>query len=224
MRSPHRGGVGGTGLGSRPPQRPLPRRAVPCRRGRAGIPFRPARLVLGRERDLAGDGRPRWRPERGVRQDEHPAATAQAIARSTRVDGTIIKRIDKQTPQTVSSITTVDLLGISQTEEAFTIARGCGDGPVRRAHSDRAPHEFATIATVGATLHSIARSYGATQRSCPPRGCCLVPDRGRRPDPWFCWAAERGKLALPGRRGAATRSPAAPTGRQVGEGDSLDGC
>ena len=51
-----------------------------------------------------------------------PPATAPAVAQATRTDGTIVKNIDQQTRQTVSSITTVDLRGISQIEEAFTIA------------------------------------------------------------------------------------------------------
>src|SRR5262249_36596231 len=51
-----------------------------------------------------------------------PGTTAAAVARATRTDGTIVRNIDQQTSQTVSSITTVDLRGISRIEEAFTIA------------------------------------------------------------------------------------------------------
>ena len=49
-------------------------------------------------------------------------ATAARVATATHADGTIVKNIDQQARQTVSSITTVDLRGISDIEEAFTIA------------------------------------------------------------------------------------------------------
>jgi putative ABC transport system permease protein len=87
----------------------------------------------------------------------NPAATAAAVARATRTDGTIVKNIDQQAQQTVSSITTVDLRGISQIEEAFTVALAAAAMAlfIALAVIERR-HEFATMAAVGATLRSIS--------------------------------------------------------------------
>lgn len=86
----------------------------------------------------------------------NPTASAQAIAGATSRDGTIVKNIDQQAQQTTSSITTVDLRGISQIEEAFTIALAAAAMAlfVALAVIERR-HEFATMAAVGATLRSI---------------------------------------------------------------------
>ncbi len=86
----------------------------------------------------------------------NPSATARAIAAGTRTDGTIVNNIDQQAQQTVSSITTVDLRGISQIEEAFTIGLAAAAMAlfVALAVIERR-HEFATMAAVGATLRSI---------------------------------------------------------------------
>src|SRR5216117_2099244 len=43
----------------------------------------------------------------------HPTAVAKRVATATKADGTKVENIDQQTAQTVSSITTVDLTGIS---------------------------------------------------------------------------------------------------------------
>jgi putative ABC transport system permease protein len=85
-----------------------------------------------------------------------PGPTATAVARRTAADGTIVKNITQQTQQTVSSITTVDLRGISHIEEAFTIALAAAAMAlfVALAVIERR-HEFATMAAVGATLRSI---------------------------------------------------------------------
>jgi putative ABC transport system permease protein len=85
-----------------------------------------------------------------------PPATAAAVARATARDGTIVKNIGQQVQQTVSSITTVDLRGISQIEEAFTIALAAAAMAlfVALAVIERR-HEFATMAAIGATLRSI---------------------------------------------------------------------
>jgi putative ABC transport system permease protein len=85
-----------------------------------------------------------------------PGPTASRIAQSTAADGTIVKNITEQTQQTVSSITTVDLRGISHIEEAFTIALAAAAMAlfVALAVIERR-HEFATMAAVGATLQSI---------------------------------------------------------------------
>jgi len=86
----------------------------------------------------------------------NPAATAAAVAQATRTDGTIVKNVDQQAQQTVSSITTVDLRGISQIEEAFTVALAAAAMAlfIALAVIERR-HEFATMAAVGATLRSI---------------------------------------------------------------------
>ncbi len=86
----------------------------------------------------------------------NPTATAQAVAAATRADGTIVKNINQQAQQTVSSITTVDLRGISQIEEAFTIllAAAAMELFVALTVIERR-HEFATMAAVGATLREI---------------------------------------------------------------------
>jgi putative ABC transport system permease protein len=85
-----------------------------------------------------------------------PGPTAARVAHATAADGTIVKNIDEQTQQTVSSITTVDLRGISHIEEAFTIALAAAAMAlfVALAVIERR-HEFATMAAVGATLRSI---------------------------------------------------------------------
>jgi putative ABC transport system permease protein len=85
-----------------------------------------------------------------------PAATAQRVAAATRTDGTIVKNIDQQAQQTVSSITTVDLRGISKIEEAFTIALAAAAMGlfVALAVIERR-QEFATMAALGANLRSI---------------------------------------------------------------------
>jgi putative ABC transport system permease protein len=86
-----------------------------------------------------------------------PAGTAAAVAQATRADGTIVKNIDQEAQQTVSSITTIDLRGISQIEEAFTVGLVAAAMAlfVALAVIERR-HEFATMAAVGATLRSIS--------------------------------------------------------------------
>jgi putative ABC transport system permease protein len=85
-----------------------------------------------------------------------PAATAGAIVRATNSDGTIVKNIDQQAQQTVSSITTVDLRGISQIEEAFTIALAAAAMALFVALTViERRHEFATMVALGATLRSV---------------------------------------------------------------------
>ena len=86
----------------------------------------------------------------------NPAATARAIARATSADGTIVKNIDQQAQQTASSITTVDLRGISQIEEAFTIALAAAAMALFVALTViERRHEFATMAALGATRKTI---------------------------------------------------------------------
>src|SRR5204863_2592958 len=54
-----------------------------------------------------------------VRAGGDPTALARQVATATGRYGTNVKDIRRQTTQTVSSITTVDLRGISWIEEAF---------------------------------------------------------------------------------------------------------
>lgn len=86
-----------------------------------------------------------------------PSATAARVAAATRSSGTLVKDINHQTAQTVSSITTVDLTGISHLEEAFAIALAAAAmglfvalGVVERRQ------ELATMAALGAPLREIA--------------------------------------------------------------------
>jgi putative ABC transport system permease protein len=85
-----------------------------------------------------------------------PANTARAVAAATRTDGTTVKNISEQVQQTVSSITTVDLRGISRIEEAFTLALAAAAmGLFFALAVIERRHEFATMAALGATLRSI---------------------------------------------------------------------
>jgi putative ABC transport system permease protein len=86
-----------------------------------------------------------------------PTGTARAVAAATRTDGTQVANIDQQLSQTVSSITTVDLRGISQIEEAFTVVLAAAAMALFVALTMiERRHEFATMAALGASLRSIA--------------------------------------------------------------------
>jgi putative ABC transport system permease protein len=56
-----------------------------------------------------------------VRASRDPEAVARRVAAATARSGTSVKSIGQQTAQTVSSITTVDLRGISRIEEIFVL-------------------------------------------------------------------------------------------------------
>jgi putative ABC transport system permease protein len=86
-----------------------------------------------------------------------PAGVARRVAAATRADGVTVKDIRHQAVQTVSSITAVDLSGISRLEETFTILLAAAAMWlfVSLAVSERR-HEFATMAAVGASLRDIA--------------------------------------------------------------------
>ncbi len=86
-----------------------------------------------------------------------PTATAARVAAATRADGTIVRNIDQQAQQTVSSITTVDLRGISRIEEAFAIVLAAAAVAlfVALAVIERR-HEFATMVAVGASLRTVS--------------------------------------------------------------------
>jgi putative ABC transport system permease protein len=85
-----------------------------------------------------------------------PVATSRRVAAATKADGAIVRNIREQTQQTTSSITTVDLRGISRIEEFFTIVLAAAAMAlfVALAVIERR-HEFATMAAVGATMRDI---------------------------------------------------------------------
>lgn len=91
-----------------------------------------------------------------AKTSEDPAAVAARIEAKTRGDGVLVKDIRQQSAQTVSSITTVDLSGISRLEEAFTIALAAAAMWlfVSLLVNER-KHEFATMAALGASLRDI---------------------------------------------------------------------
>ena len=83
-------------------------------------------------------------------------AVARRVAAATKADGAKVENIDQQTAQTVSSITTVDLSGISHIEEAFVILLAAAAMAlfIALAISERR-REFATMASVGVSLREI---------------------------------------------------------------------
>jgi putative ABC transport system permease protein len=88
---------------------------------------------------------------------DDPVAVAHRVAAATHGDGAIVGDIRHQTAQIVTSITAVDLAGISAIEEAFAIALVIAAIAlsVGIALAERR-HEFATMAAIGATLREIA--------------------------------------------------------------------
>lgn len=83
-------------------------------------------------------------------------AVAARIARATKTSGTAVKNIREQTAQTVSSITTVDLTGISRIEELFAVLLGAGAiGLFVAIGLGERRHEFATMAALGSSLGEI---------------------------------------------------------------------
>jgi putative ABC transport system permease protein len=92
-----------------------------------------------------------------VRTSGDPVGVAKRVASASRTQGTLVKNIRQQTAQTVSSITTVDLAGISRIEEGFAIALAAAAMAlfVAVALAERR-QEFATMAALGASLRQIA--------------------------------------------------------------------
>jgi putative ABC transport system permease protein len=93
---------------------------------------------------------------------ENPATVASRVTAATKGFGVSVKDIRQQSVQTVSSITTVDLTGISRLEQAFAIVLAAAAMWlfVNLVVSERR-HEFATMAALGASL----RDIGAFVRS-----------------------------------------------------------
>jgi putative ABC transport system permease protein len=87
---------------------------------------------------------------------ENPAAVAARVATATKGFGVTVKDIRQQAVQTVSSITTVDLTGISRLEQAFAIVLAAAAMWlfVNLVVNERR-HEFATMAALGASLRDI---------------------------------------------------------------------
>jgi putative ABC transport system permease protein len=92
-----------------------------------------------------------------VKAHGDPAALAKRVAAATKADGAIVKNIRQQTAQTTSSITSVDLTGISRIEEAFAIVLAAAAMAlfVSVGLAERR-HEFATMAAIGASLREVA--------------------------------------------------------------------
>ena len=144
---------------ARPPHRPLPRRARSTSSGscRSSRRRREDSFMVANLAYLAGR-RPRRRPERRLRQA--PATrrpSPRASPRRPRADGTIVKNIRQQTAQTVSSITTVDLRGISRHRGGVRdrcSRRRRWRSSSRSAIAERR-HEFATMAAARRSLREI---------------------------------------------------------------------
>jgi len=92
-----------------------------------------------------------------VRASGDPVPVASRVAAATKPYGTLVKNIRQQTAQTVSSITTVDLGGISRIEESFALVLAAAAMAlfVAVALAERR-QEFATMAALGASLREIA--------------------------------------------------------------------
>ncbi|HEV7460124.1 MAG TPA: ABC transporter permease [Solirubrobacteraceae bacterium] len=86
-----------------------------------------------------------------------PPAVASRVAAATGGEGTQVKNIRQQSAQTVSSITTVDLSGVTSIERAFVILLAAAAMALLIAlgmYERR--REFATMAAVGASVREIA--------------------------------------------------------------------
>jgi putative ABC transport system permease protein len=92
-----------------------------------------------------------------VRASGDPSTLASRVADATRRYGTSVKDIKQQTTQTVSSITTVDLRGISRIEEAFVVLLAAVTMAlyVAVALAERR-QELATMSALGASLRQAA--------------------------------------------------------------------
>ena len=92
-----------------------------------------------------------------VKAGSGPVAVSRRVAAATRSSGAVVKNIRQQTAQTVSSITTVDLAGISRIEEAFAVVLAAAAIGlfVLVAVAERR-REFATMEALGASLRSVS--------------------------------------------------------------------
>src|SRR5439155_119787 len=107
------------------------------------------------------------------------------VATATGRYGTNVKDIRRQTTQTVSSITTVDLRGISRIEEAFVLALAAATMAlyVAVALAERR-QELATMSALGASLRRAAAflwSAAARSQRYGARRCDRSPHLPARP-------------------------------------------
>jgi putative ABC transport system permease protein len=92
-----------------------------------------------------------------VRASGDPTALAGRMAAATRSYGTTVKDIRQQSAQTVSSITTVQLRGISRIEEAFLVVlAGAGMALFVSVGLAERRQELATMSALGASLRQTA--------------------------------------------------------------------
>jgi putative ABC transport system permease protein len=92
-----------------------------------------------------------------IRASGDATALGQGVAAATRSYGTTVKDIQHQTAETVSSITTVDLRGISRIEEAFVLVLAASTMAlyVAVALAERR-QELATMSALGASFRTAA--------------------------------------------------------------------
>jgi putative ABC transport system permease protein len=92
-----------------------------------------------------------------ARATSDPAKVAVAVARAVKPLGATVKDITHQVRQTTSSITTVDLTGISRIERAFVIVLAAAAMAlfVALGMAERR-HELAAMAAVGASVRQVA--------------------------------------------------------------------
>jgi putative ABC transport system permease protein len=92
-----------------------------------------------------------------IRASGDPAALARRVAASTGRYGTTVKDIRSQMAQTVSSITTVDLRGISRIEEVFVLVLAMAAMALQMAVAlAERRQELATMSALGASLRRAA--------------------------------------------------------------------
>ena len=222
----------------RPPHRQVPGRPLPRRRHRAGVPLGAEGLVHGRQ--PAPTSRPPTSAAGRTSCSRRPAETRPgsraASPRRPRATGTRSRTSASRPAQTVSSITTVDLTGISRIERGLRDrARRRGDGAVRRARhrtsaatsSRRWRRSARRCATIGAFVWSEAalvlaaatssrRCSAGCWRRCSWRCSSTSSTRRRTTSPCpgassaACSARPRGH---PRRRGAGRPRAATPAAR-----------
>jgi putative ABC transport system permease protein len=92
-----------------------------------------------------------------VRANGDPTAVARRVAAATAPFGTTVNDIRRQTAQTVSSITTVDLRGISRIEEVFVLVLAAAAMALQTAVAvAERRQELATMSALGASLRRAA--------------------------------------------------------------------
>lgn len=91
-----------------------------------------------------------------ARTSGDPVLVASQVAQATKADGTSVRNIRDQTRQTVSSITTVDLTGISRIESLFAVVLAAAAmGLFVALGLGERRQELATMAALGASLRQV---------------------------------------------------------------------